>query len=107
MNIISTTQELQFKSHNLQENEILLDVRTSEEFNQGHIAGAVNFDISRSDIVQEIKRLDPSKTYIIYCKSGGRSQIASLLMEKQGFYVINSAVGMMHWVKDNLPYETA
>lgn len=107
MNIISTTQELQFKSQNLQENEILLDVRTPEEFNQGHIAGAVNFDISRPDIVQEIKRLDASKTYIIYCKSGGRSQIASLLMEKQGFYVINSAVGMMHWVKDNLPYETS
>jgi rhodanese-related sulfurtransferase len=107
MNIISTTQELQSKSQNLQENEILLDVRTPEEFCQGHISGAVNLDICRPDIVQEIKRLNPSKTYIVYCKSGGRSKIASLLMEKQGFHVINSTVGMMHWIKDNLPYEAS
>lgn len=107
MNIISTSQELQYKAQHLQEDEILLDVRTLEEFNQGHILGAMNFDISSPYAIQNIQTLDATKTYIIYCKSGERSQIASLLMEKQGFHVINSAIGMIHWIKDNLPYETS
>lgn len=107
MTIISTTQELHYKAQHLQENEILLDVRTPEEFNQAHILGAINFDISSPHAIQNIQTLDINKTYIVYCKSGGRSQIASLLMEKQGFHVINSSVGMMHWIKDKLPYEVS
>ena len=102
MNIISTTQELQSKSQNLQENEILLDVRTPEEFCQGHISGAVNLDISSPSIMQDIIKLDSTKIYIVYCRSGGRSQMASLLMEQRGLQVVNSKVGMLHWVKDGL-----
>lgn len=105
MTIISTTQELHSKAQHLQENEILLDVRTPEEFNQGHIRGALNFDISSPRIMQDIMEFDSTKLYIVYCKSGGRSEMASLLMEQRGLQVVNSKVGMLHWVKDRLPVE--
>lgn len=81
MQIIQTTQELQQKVNNLKSDEILLDVRTEAEFEQGHIVGAINFDISHSNVMQEIKKLDHSKTYIVYCRSGGRSQLASMIMD--------------------------
>jgi rhodanese-related sulfurtransferase len=102
MQTIQTTEELQNKISNLAQDEILLDVRTPEEFRQGHISGAINFDISNSNIMQEIVNLDHSKTYILYCRSGGRSQLASMIMQQKGLQVINSSVGIIHWNKAGL-----
>jgi rhodanese-related sulfurtransferase len=102
MQTIQTTEELQQKVNNLAQNEVLLDVRTPEEFRQGHIAGSVNFDISNSNIMQEIVNLDHSKTYIVYCRSGGRSQLASMIMQQKGLKVINSSVGIIYWSKAGL-----
>jgi rhodanese-related sulfurtransferase len=102
MKTIQTTEELQNKVRNLVQDEVLLDVRTEAEFNQGHIVGAVNFDISNHNIMQEIVNLDNSKIYIVYCRSGGRSQLASIIMEQKGLKVINSSVGIIHWNKSGL-----
>lgn len=99
---MQTIEELQQKVNNLAQDEILLDVRTPEEFRQGHIVGAVNFDISNPNIMQEIINLDNSKTYIVYCRSGGRSQMASMIMQQKGLKVINSSVGIIHWNKAGL-----
>ncbi|MEY3470877.1 MAG: hypothetical protein RLZZ223_227, partial [Candidatus Parcubacteria bacterium] len=76
MQTIQTTEELQQRVKNLKLDEVLLDVRTESEYKQGHIAGAINFDISNPTIMQDIPKLDSTKTYIVYCRSGGRSQLA-------------------------------
>lgn len=102
MQSIQTTEELQKRVNNLKSDEVLLDVRTEVEYQQGHIAGAINFDISSPTIMQDIDNLDNSKTYIVYCRSGGRSQLASMIMNQKGIKVINSQVGIIHWNKAGL-----
>lgn len=75
---------------------ILLDVRTPEEFSEGHIQSAINMNISSLGAVNKITELDKSKTYIVYCRSGGRSNMASMIMQANGFSVINCKFGFMH-----------
>lgn len=102
MQTIQTTEELENKVNHLKLDEVLLDVRTEAEYNQGHIAGAINFDISSPTIMKDIDNLDQFKTYIVYCRSGGRSHLASMIMKQKGLKVINSQVGIMHWNKAGL-----
>lgn len=102
MQTIQTTEELENKVNQLKLDEVLLDVRTEGEYQQGHIAGAINFDISSPTIMEDIENLDNSKTYIVYCRSGGRSQLASMIMKQKGLKVINSQIGIIHWNKAGL-----
>ena len=60
---------------------ILLDVRTAGEYMAGHIEGALNIDVEGMTFEGEIKALDNTKTYAIYCQSGRRSRIAVETME--------------------------
>lgn len=60
---------------------IILDVRTSIEFREGHLPGAINM----SNVKEGIKHLDPSKTYLLHCRVGGRSAVASQLLVNAGF----------------------
>ncbi|WP_353097318.1 rhodanese-like domain-containing protein [Empedobacter brevis] len=64
---------------------ILLDVRTPEEFAEGHIPGAINIDVKNSSFEKEIQKLDPKKNYYIYCKSGVRAKLATEKMQEKGF----------------------
>ena len=66
-------------------NNILLDVRTPEEFNAGNLPNSININLNSPDFDSKIKELDPSKTYYVYCKSGNRSTKAVNKMEKMGF----------------------
>lgn len=75
------------------ENAILLDVRTPAEFDQGHLQGAMNFDIQKSDFVSRIESLDPDKPYLLYCKAGGRSANALRLMQTLGFDRVHHLAG--------------
>ncbi|MDE5550218.1 MAG: rhodanese-like domain-containing protein, partial [Bacteroidaceae bacterium] len=53
---------------------VVLDVRTADEFNDGHIAGAVNVDVKQGDFLQKAKAVLPTdKTIAVYCRSGKRS----------------------------------
>lgn len=81
------------------ENAVLLDVRTAEEFGEGHIAGALNIDIFSPLFKEEIEKLDKNKAYYIVCRSGGRSASAAGAMETLGFQqVSNLDGGMMGWM---------
>jgi phage shock protein E len=53
---------------------IVLDVRTPEEFSEGHIAGATNINFMAKDFATRIATLDTNKVYLVHCASGGRSR---------------------------------
>ncbi|RYF99747.1 MAG: rhodanese-like domain-containing protein, partial [Chitinophagaceae bacterium] len=68
------------------ENIVILDVRTANEFNQGHIPKARNIDVLETDMFkQQIALLPKDKTYLLYCRSGKRSATALNLMKENGF----------------------
>jgi rhodanese-related sulfurtransferase len=85
-------------------NDVLLDVRTPAEFDAGHIEGAVNFNISTLSLIKNIQKLDKTKTYILYCHSGSRSQMASMLMNKNGLEVINCQFGLIHLASSGIKF---
>lgn len=65
-------------------NAVLIDVRTPEEFASGHIYRAINIDFENQSFISEIKKLDTSKVYFVYCRSGNRSGKAISLMKDLG-----------------------
>lgn len=83
---------------------VLIDVRTPDEFNGGHIKGALHMNIYDADFEARLKELDRDKEYVIYCRSGGRSGKASDKMENLGFTNIhNMKGGMMAWDRAGFP----
>jgi len=72
---------------------IFLDVRTPEEIAEGYIDGALIADVKASGFEEEIRQLDPSKEYIVYCRSGRRSVKASDIMIGQGFTKVKNMKG--------------
>ncbi len=77
---------------------VLLDVRTPAEFAAGHIAGATNIDFESGTFESDIQKLDKSKSYAVYCRSGNRSGQATALMAKDGFKTIfNLDGGLINW----------
>lgn len=86
---------------NFKDNEdaFLLDVRTAEEFQEGHINGATNIDIFSPNFQAEVEKLDKAKDIYIVCKSGGRSGSAANAMDAMGFdRTTNLDGGMMAWM---------
>jgi rhodanese-related sulfurtransferase len=79
---------------------VLLDVRTPAEFTAGHIAGASNIDFENQSFISEIKKLDLSKTYFVYCRSGNRSGQAVNLMKENGIKNIIDLQGGITGNKD-------
>jgi phage shock protein E len=87
---------------------ITLDVRTSGEFMEGHIAGAINIDVEGSSFDSEIANLDKSKSYAVYCRSGRRSLIAVDKMSAAGFEKLsNLNTGINDWIANGLPLVTS
>ena len=82
------------KTINTSTNLILLDVRTAEEYSSGYIPNSINIDVLSSDFKSKIELFDKNKEYLIYCRSGNRSTIASSIMATNGFikiYNLNNA----------------
>jgi rhodanese-related sulfurtransferase len=83
---------------------VILDVRTAEEFSTGFIEGAVNIDYSRDNFEEKLESLDKNRTYLVYCRSGGRSRRVLELMRERGFYrIYNLTGGISLWRDENLP----
>ena len=64
---------------------IILDVRTPEEFNAGHIANAININVADSNFSSEVSKLDKNATVAVYCRSANRSAVATKEMAELGF----------------------
>lgn len=83
---------------------VTIDVRTPEEFAEGHIAGAVNYNVEDPMFTQLISGLDPAGTYAVYCRSGNRSQVAVEQMTAAGITSIYElADGIVGWEAAGYP----
>lgn len=83
---------------NTAEDVVVLDVRTPQEFKDGHIENAINIDIFSDDFDAQVEQLDKSKTYVVICRSGGRSANASNKMVTMGFEdIYNVEGGFIAW----------
>jgi len=81
------------------ENAVILDVRTDDEWNDGYIPNAINIDIYKGQgFIYDVDQLDKSKNYYVYCKAGARSEQACQLMNQLGFEnTYNLLGGFMQW----------
>ena|SRR5690554_2902425 len=85
---------------------VLLDVRTPDEFELGHLAGAKNMDFHASDFGQQLQDLNPDEKYMLYCAVGGRSGKTMQMMENLGFkQVYNVTEGFTELSSNGIPVE--
>lgn len=75
----------------------LVDVRTTQEYTEGHIPGAMNIDVNAPDFEEKIKALDKKENVAIYCRSGRRSKMAANKLTAAGFKVIELNTGFLSW----------
>ncbi|MFK7920191.1 MAG: rhodanese-like domain-containing protein [Ilumatobacter sp.] len=86
---------------------VILDVRTKEEFDEGHIEGAVLLDFYREDFAAELTKLDPQVPYVLYCRSGNRSSGTREIMADLGFVDVEDVDGgIVGWQAAGLPVVT-
>jgi rhodanese-related sulfurtransferase len=83
----------------LDENAIVLDVRTEEECEEGIIPNAIQNDIFKGQgFIYRLEELDKSKNYFVYCKAGSRSAQACAIMQQLGFKTtFNLGGGFSNW----------
>ena len=75
---------------------VVVDVRTTEEYNVGHIEGARNIDVLEDSFQAEaVAALPKDKTVAVYCRSGKRSLKAASILAKAGYHVINLRGGWL------------
>ena len=72
---------------------VILDVRTPEEFAEGHIEGAVMVDFYSDTFDAQLAALDPDVPYVVYCRSGNRSGQTITKMEQIGFQSVEDIDG--------------
>lgn len=84
----------------------IVDVRTPEEFAEGHIANATNMNVIGDDFEKQIETLDKEKPVMVYCKSGGRSAKAASILKEKGFKnVYDLDGGILGWQDAKKPIE--
>ncbi len=85
-------------------NVVLLDVRSEDEYNDGHIAGAIN--VSHNKVAENLSQLTQYKksTVVVYCRSGRRAGIAENILSENGFKDLRHLTGDMNgWLAAKLP----
>ena len=86
---------------------VVLDVRTADEFNEGHIENALNIDVNQSNFLEKVKEtLHKDKTIAVYCRSGRRSAKAAERLSSEGYKAVNLSGGIIAWTNSNMPITT-
>ena len=83
-----------------EEGYIILDVRTQEEYDQGHIPGAILIPDTEVKVTAEDVLTDKDQLILVYCRSGRRSKLASEILVELGYTNIKEFGGIIDW-----PYE--
>jgi len=89
------------QSKNMLHRVVLLDVRTKPEFRSFHLANSMHIELSQ--LPNRIGELDKQKEYLVYCRSGSRSEVAVQMMKGLGFRVFNMAGGLIEWTQKGYP----
>lgn len=85
----------------------LLDVRTPQEYAEGHIDGALNINIQSDDFRRLVeKELSKDSTILVYCRSGRRSMEAAEILTELEYKVVNLKGGIIGWKEYGLPVTT-
>lgn len=79
---------------------LIIDTRSPEEFNEGHIPGAVNINIDGEDFEAKVAELDKSRPVAVYCRGGRRSKEAAAHMVSCGLDVTELSNGILSWLGD-------
>ncbi len=99
---IETVSLEEFKA--LKENGVtIIDARGETEYNEGHVEGAVNVFVGTLE--DHLDKIDKNGEVAVYCVSGLRSAIASSLLAKNGYNVVNFLGGIEEWEEKNNPVE--
>jgi rhodanese-related sulfurtransferase len=86
------------------QNFIILDIRTKEEYENEHIQNSIMIDFYSEEFENELDELDKNKTYLIYCRTGRRTGLTLDIMEDLGFIeVYNMAGGITQWKNNGYP----
>lgn len=76
----------------------IVDVRTPDEFKDGHLKGAKNIDILSSNFEAQLGKLDKTQPTLVHCQAGGRSTRSLKVFEKLGFtHLIHLDDGFAGW----------
>ena len=85
---------------------VIIDVRTPEEYQAGHLDGAINLDYYSGGFLGHLKSLDESSTYLVYCRKGIRGGMALEMMRSLGFKkVYNILGGLALWAEEGRPVD--
>ena len=85
---------------------VVLDVRTPEEYQEGHIPGATNIDFKKPDFAERVAQLVKNKSYLVHCMGGGRSTKSLPILEQQGIKSIYHLDGGFNgWKEEGLAVE--
>lgn len=88
----------------LNKDVVLVDVRTPDEFVEGHIPNALNIDVTNSNFQENIDKIERDQPVYIYCRSGGRSGQAMSTMQEMGFTnLIELENGILEWNSETMP----
>lgn len=82
---------------------VLIDVRTPQEFDSGHIANSIN--ISVDQIASRLSEIPRDQPIVVYCRSGNRSAQASQILSNAGYTVIYDLGGINQWTAQGFPLE--
>jgi phage shock protein E len=77
----------------IEQGALLIDVRTMEEFAQGHVDGALNIPYQETDKLMSAIGTDKTRPVVVYCRSGNRSGKAKIVLETKGYTNIFNATG--------------
>jgi len=84
---------------------VILDVSTPKEYEDLHLEGAINVSLLSRFFKTRLDVMNKNKTYMVYCKVGGRSKIAQKLMQQFGFRTVYNIVGgTLLWEEEGLPF---
>lgn len=85
-------------------NVVVLDVRSAEEYAEGHIQGAVLIDQGKDDFMETVQAtLTKDKTIAVYCRSGRRSANAAGRLAGVGYKCVNLIGGIIAWKAAEMP----
>lgn len=102
-NVSKVVDVTTFKKKITNKNIQLIDVRTPEEYSEGHIQGAILIDFFSEDFKKTLNKLNKKRPVYVYCKSGGRSGKTSEMLADMGFTeIVDLEGGFLAWKKNKI-----